>query len=91
MNKKEYRDRILEALNKHRQRATYGALGDLIGLHALSVMQGLTKGPRYSWVVSKQTGLPTGYAESEIAPDLKLHANVLKSRTELEQWLSRHS
>ena len=91
MNKKELRDRVLETLNKHRQRATYSAVGDLVGLHALSVMQGLTKGPRYSWVVSRQTGLPTGYAESEIDPDLRLHPKVLKSRTELEEWLSRHS
>jgi hypothetical protein len=90
MDRKEHRDRVLTALNKHRQRATYGAVGDLVGLPALSLMQGLTKGPQYSWVVSKSTGMPTGYAEAEIDSHLRLQSRVLKSRAELEEWLSRH-
>ena len=90
MNRKEHRDRVLTALNKHRQRATYGAVGDLVGLPAQSLMHGLTKGPQYSWVVSKSTGMPSGYAESEIDSHLRLQSRVLKSRAELEEWLSRH-
>ena len=90
VSKKEHRDRVLAALNKHHQRATYGAVGDLVGLHALSVMRGLTKAPQYSWVVSKATGMPTGYAESELDSHLRLQSRVLKSRSELAEWLSRH-
>jgi hypothetical protein len=34
--------------------------------------------------------MPSGYAESEIDSHLRLQSRVLKSRAELEEWLSRH-
>jgi hypothetical protein len=64
-------DEILEVLNRHRVRATYGAVGDFMRVPAQSVSRWLGKRrPEASWVVAKQTLRTTGYTDDELHPDL---------------------
>ena len=80
-------DTILDRLEREKQRATYGAVGALIGRIPRSVMQGRPKDARHSWVVSSDTLLPSDYAAHEMASDLLAHDAVLTSGDELRDWL----
>src|SRR5690606_25922562 len=64
-------DDILDALANHHQRATYGAVGHLLHRPPFYLMQGRPRDRRHSWIVSKETGLPSGYAEAEMDPALR--------------------
>ena len=81
-------DAVLDQLQRFEQRATYGAVADVVGGIAQGVMQGRPKTPRHSWVVSKATGLPTGYREHEAAPTLRGRSHVIASGRELRAWLA---
>jgi hypothetical protein len=83
-------DQILDVLDRHHQRATYGAVGDLLSRPARSVMLGRPRDARHSWVVRKADGAPTGYGPSEQHPALRSRPEVLASGQELRAWLSRH-
>ncbi len=64
-------EEILRYLNAKRVRATYSAVGGVIGVPAQSVGQYLGKPrPEASWVVRKKDGKPTGYASGEKHADL---------------------
>ena len=78
---------VVSLLCKHSQRATYSAVGGLVGLPARSVMFGQPKTPANSFVVSKKSGDPTGYAPSECHATLKSHAMVISSSAGLATWL----
>ena len=78
---------VVAKLAQHSQRATYGAVGALVGLPAQSVMQGQSKCPQNSWVVSKRTGGPTGYDPSECAPGLIDGPPAIAKGAELAAWL----
>lgn len=80
-------DQIVALLQKHKQRATYGALAGLVGRLPLAVMQGRAKCRRDSWIVSASTGLPTDYPASEIDPDLRASARILATSEDLAEWL----
>jgi hypothetical protein len=82
---------VLVALDGHHQRATYAAVGGVVGRPALSLMQGRPKTAMNSWVVSKKTRLPTGYAESECHPRLTSNPHVIQTPDELRNWLAGHS
>jgi len=84
-------DRIVALLEKHAQRATYGAVAGLVGRIAGSLMQGRDKSPRNSWVVSSKTGLPTGYAPTQMHPRLESKSTVLDSSEELAAWIRAQS
>jgi hypothetical protein len=84
--KNEQLERLLSSLDRHRQRATYGAVGGVIGLPARSVMSGRPKTPRNSWVVAKENGLPTGYSPSEVHISLLSNHRVIASPDELAAW-----
>ena len=81
---------ILLALNEHRIRATYGAVGGYLGIPAISVgrLLGL-KNPISSWVVSASTGLPTGYRESECHPDLTSRSTIIDHVDSLKKLIDR--
>ncbi len=79
--------RILDALDRHRQRATYGAVSQLLGVPARSLMSGRPKDPRHSWVVRKSNGLPTGYAPMQRHPELERNPHVIEAGYELRTWL----
>ena len=88
--KHDHRDQVIEALDRHRQRATYGAVGGLVCLPARSVMQGQVKNPRNSWVVSSASSAPTGYAEDERHPLLESNELVIKTAEALADWWKDH-
>lgn len=84
-------DQILDALNAHRQRATYGAVAAVIGAAPRTLMSGRDRDQRHSWVVSRKTGQPTGYEPDQIHPELQLVPHVIEAREELDKWLSSAS
>jgi len=80
-------DSILDALARERQRATYSAVAAVVGSAPRSVMSGRPRDPHNSWVVSSQTGQPTGYPPDQVAPELMARPEVLRTRDELLAWL----
>ena len=80
-------DQILDLLNRHHQRATYGAVGSIVDRPASFLMGGRPRDQRHSWIVNKETGLPTGYGEEHMHPKLRSKDRVLKTSQELEDWL----
>ena len=84
-------DQILDALNAHRQRATYGAVAAVLGAAPRTLMSGRDRDQRHSWVVSRKTGQPTGYEPDQIHPELQAVPHVIEARDELDKWLSSTS
>ena len=85
--KKEHLAAVVAVLEFHSQRATYSAVGGVVGLPAQSVMQGEAKSQRNSWVVSVRTGEPSGYDKKECSPLLKRNSEVIRTRSALADWL----
>lgn len=83
-------DNIVERLEKHRQRATYGAVAGLLGRQPLTLFDGYDFTPRNSWVVASGNGRPTNYHPSQLHPDLFSNPQVIRDKDELREWLSRH-
>lgn len=81
---------IVTVLSKHRQRATYGAVGGLLGRPARSVMMGQAKCRENSWVVSARTGRPTGYDPHETDPHLMDNPDIIDTRERLAKWCLEH-
>jgi len=81
-------DTILNLLNQYRRRATYGAVGEVLGVPARSVIRGRPRNPRHSWVVNKKTGLPTGYAPAQRHRNLLQNGHVLDNGPALRAWLN---
>ena len=79
---------ILDSLNEARQRATYGAVSAVVGSSPRTLMAGRDRDPRHSWIVSRKNGMPTGYTEELIHPELLTSERVIDSREELLNWLS---
>ena len=50
-------------------------------------MQGRPRDFRHSWIVAKDSGLPSDYSAEERDPHLLDRDEVLKSGSELEFWL----
>ena len=80
-------DTVIATLNQHQQRATYSAVAELVGQAPRSLMKGKPREQSNSWIVSKHSGVPTGYGDTEVHPDLKKNDVVLKTKEELEAWL----
>ncbi len=89
---------IVDRLSTGKQRATYGAVAELVGTLPRGLMTGKTKSARYSWVVAGTTGAdsregwPTGYVLNQIDPDCAAQIragakNVIRSGAELRKWL----
>ena len=81
-------DQIVDLLDQHGQRATYGAVARLVGHSPRSLLKGRERGRRYSWIVNRETGRPSGYAEDQIDPRLSDSGPVIASETELQAWLA---
>lgn len=87
-------DQILDCLETKRIRASYGAVGAVIGKPAQSVGAALgIRRQRASWVVNGRTREPTGYDPSEKHPDLYRTSHVIKTGEELRRLCAkiRHS
>ncbi len=81
-------DEILDALERGRQRATYGAVAALLGRAPRTLMSGRERDQRHSWIVSRKTGEPTGYEPDQLHPELRANVHVIDARQELEEWLA---
>jgi hypothetical protein len=83
-------DDVVQVLDEYRQRATYGAVADVIGSGAQSVMGKTPRTPFYSWVVNAKTGLPTGYSPEECHPMLlRSRSRIIADGRALYEWLER--
>jgi len=93
-------DGIVHQLDANKQRATYGAVAQLVGVLPRGLMSGRPKTPRYSWVVAASSGsesrqgFPTGYSVNQIHPDCyrqicEGNDSVIDSADLLRDWLSR--
>jgi hypothetical protein len=80
-------DEVVSVLDRFRQRATYKAVGAVVGRPAQSVMSGRPHSRLDSWVVQKQTHMPTGYLPHEIHPELRHRTRVITSGADLASWL----
>jgi hypothetical protein len=89
--------KILAFLNQEHRRATYGAVGEALGLPAQSVggMLGERR-PEASWVVNADTLEPSGYSQAEKHPALHERSDVATTGLELLRrmaglWDSDHA
>ena len=80
-------DEVLDLLHRHRQRATYGAVGKVVDRPASFLMGGRPRDHRHSWIVNQETERPTGYGPEHMHPELLSRPEVLKTSHELETWL----
>jgi hypothetical protein len=81
-------EKILRCLNSHRIRATYGVVGEKIGVPAIGVGAQLgARRPDASWVVSAETGLPVGYTDAEMHPALRSYSRIIRKLVELDDLL----
>ncbi len=80
-------DSIIEQLDTFHQRATYGAVAALVDTSPRSLMLGRERSPASSWIVSRQTGQPTGYAAEQMHAALTERETVLSTPESLRQWL----
>ena len=87
----ERAEKILCELNKRKTRATYGAVGCILGVLPRHVGKYLGDPcPKASWVVRKSglgKGKPTGYKKCEIHPQLYCNRHVITSCRELRESL----
>jgi hypothetical protein len=83
-------DGILEVLERHRQRATFGAVAAILDRDTRSLFSGYTRTPRTAWVVNKGTGLPTGTKADGYPPGLLENKRVIDTAEELRVWLRDH-
>ena len=82
-------DKILRCLNDHKTRATYGAVGGLLGISAPSAGQKLgDRRPFASWVVRADTGLPSWYCPDQIHPHLCANGHIIVDSSELQELLA---
>jgi hypothetical protein len=81
-------DDILDALDRHRQRATYGAVAKLVDRPPFFLMAGRPRDFRHAWVVNAATGVPTNYGPDDMPADLRRRREILSSSRALEEWLA---
>ena len=81
-------DEIVHQLDQHAQRATYRAVAQLLGHSPRSLLRGRERARRFSWIVNRETGRPTGYAEEQIDPRLSSSGAVITDPSDLERWLA---
>jgi hypothetical protein len=81
---------ILEFLNAEQLRATYAAVGELLGVIPRAIGSQLgPHTPERSWIVSAGTGLPTDYSQDEMHPALLTNPTVISSGIELGMRLTQ--
>ena len=82
-------EEILACLNRLKTRATYGAVGAVLGTPAQSVGQYLgLRRPEASWVVLSKTKLPSGYSNHQLHPKLT-SAPLVRTGEELRKLLKQ--
>ena len=82
---------ILDYLNSVPVRATFGAVGEVLGVRPQAVSRLLgARRPEASWIVNGSTGEPTGYTPDQVDPRLP-GTHVIRSGDELRSCLERHA
>lgn len=80
---------ILEFLERREIRATYQAVGEAIGVSARGVGAMLgERNPRASWVVSADTGKPTGYEPEQEHPALYNNPQIIRTGADLRRRMN---
>jgi len=93
-------DGIVNRLDAYKQRATYQAVADLVGVPPRGLMRGRSRSPKYSWVVAaangsdSRRGFPTGYSVNQIHPDCYRQVSqgtddIIDSAETLKEWLDQ--
>ena len=81
---------FVEALGKlqeFRQRATYGALGGVLGKKSVrNLVQGHDRDALHSWVFAQEGGLPTGYTGDNRHGLLLSRDRVIAEADEFRAW-----
>lgn len=89
---KQKLEEALDFLNATEKRATYGAVGEYIGVHSRSVSQLLGEPSlRASWVVAASgntKGYPSEYAREDIHPKLTRSSLIVKSGDALARGIA---
>ena len=83
---------IASLLQEYKQRATFATVAGVVGGIARGVGRLLGERNRTnSWVVNAKTGMPTGYREGQIDPELlrRLHEPIIRTSQELREFLSK--
>ena len=85
-------DDILDYLNTEKVRCTYGAAAGVLGIIPISVGRQLGERRREaSWIVSKETGRPTGYTPEQIHQDLSMsRRKPIAEPEKLERLVNEH-
>ena len=84
-------DIVVERLSRHAQRATYAAVGGVVGRIAIAVMHGRPKNHENSWVVAQnKKGEPTGFTAEERDPRFPGQGEPINTADGLRQWLDAH-
>jgi hypothetical protein len=84
-------DEIIDRLDQRGQRATYGAVANLLGQSPRSLLKDRERERRCSWIVNRDTGLPTGYVDDLIDPRLRASGPVIGTGGELRTWLEQQA
>jgi len=82
-------DEIVDRLDQHAQRATYGAVAGLLGQSPRGLLRDHERGRKYTWIVNRNTGLPTGYPDDQVDPRVRDSGPVIATDGELREWLER--
>lgn len=85
-------DDIIDLLNEHHQRASYGAVAGVLGVIPKRLMVGRPRSHEDSWVVSRY-GRPTGYADDQIHSECLRQIreclnDFIENEDDLRQWLN---
>jgi hypothetical protein len=86
---------IVARLHARKQRASYGAVAELLGVLPRGLMTGLAKCHEYSWVVAatgSDRGWPTDYSQNQIDPECLRQIrsgenDVIDDAESLRAWL----
>lgn len=95
-------DEVVALLNRHHQRATYGAVAKVINARTpRGLMKHRTGWHENSWVVAKTTnrqlgsqrGRPTGFTDRQLHPECLRQVragcdNIIDDADELRRWLA---
>lgn len=82
-------EEILNFLNRTKTRATYSAVGEVLGIPAKEVSNQLgPRSRRASWVVSTRSGKPTGYDDSDLDPALFTSERILSTGSKVYEAMA---
>jgi hypothetical protein len=79
---------ILDQLDQFHQRATYGAVAGVVDSSPRSLMSGRERDPHASWIVARNSGHPTGYADNQKHACLTERERIIESPDDLRRWLA---